>query len=71
MPVVSEERDRQNLRMEFKGYQSGRSVLKLEEIMWKSDYAQVKGTFIFLFDLNITLHFLNSWRQNFLANLHT
>jgi hypothetical protein len=67
MPVVSEERERQN----SEAYQIGRSVLKLDKIMWKSDYAQVKGTFIFLFDLNITLHFLRSWRQNFLAYLRT
>jgi hypothetical protein len=25
--------------------------------MWKSDYAQVKGTYIFLFDLNITISY--------------
>ena len=37
----------------------GRSVLKLEEIMWKSDYARlsikVKHIFIFLLHLNSSL----------------
>jgi len=53
--------------MEFKNF--GISILKLEEIMWKWDYAQwcikAEGTITSLFYLNISLLFLFIWRQNF------
>jgi hypothetical protein len=65
-----------SLRAQFKNLLNvGTIVWQLEEIMWKSNYAQlqvkVKSTFIVLFHLNISLlHFLFSWRKNFSAYLH-